>query len=703
MSIDLSPFEPAMPDAVRGILAQARAGEGAATDWMRGRGDAVPLLRGYPAKLPDETVGWLAGIGMFTDDDARMKRVILREHHDAVIPYVVDAFAAGIRGGVPPQKLQWKHVEALCQRLDDVPPSVLSIRGLGATHDQARVRGVALRLAVRLGEPARGVLEQARAAAPSKSHARRLDQAIATLSGEVQAIASPHPHAPEHASLLAQLLEAWRTTHDPALEEELARLGEQLAQARGALVARSKGELEGAWLALAGQGDAADLDRLLDAPWPAAWKSALARVDALARFAPDPRLGRKLARVVLGYTTKGSAPLQYAIASALAASPTPSALPGIGEIEKARGYSTVQIYAAARAAIAAIEPRPADPELLARARGTATRSVDIEALYDEVAKSPGDLGIRAVLADALQAAGDLHGELISLQLAIAAGTAGAQARSRVATLLAAKIDEWTGPLPDLDRASRRFERGFLTAATTTATGAALAASADRREWATVEELTAMDASAEAAPLVRSMPLLRVLVAPDALIDALGAGAPLPSIRVLGVCGRWRALPAFPNLRVLFLHAPPDIAAVQRAAADLGLHAVVYQAGSFPAMEQIARVRRAGPRETRIVAVHSRQGYAPDFVDPEGWRVRLSRDSDHADVSWGGGHAYHLGLLEGVIAALAQAGIDDVSVHVHGVRRAEAEAVAARAVERLGGRVAVRLDGAPIDLAEDGTI
>jgi hypothetical protein len=47
------------------------------------------------------------------------------------------------------------------------------------------------------------------------------------------------------AVLLQELLEEWRRTHDPALDEPIRRLGQAAAQARGPLVAKSKAALEG--------------------------------------------------------------------------------------------------------------------------------------------------------------------------------------------------------------------------------------------------------------------------------------------------------------------------------------------------------------------------------------------------------------------------------------------------------------------------
>jgi uncharacterized protein (TIGR02996 family) len=87
---------------------------------------------------------------------------------------------------------------------------------------------------------------------------------------------------------------------------------------------------------------------------------------------------------------------------------------------------------------------------------------DIAKLWDEVVASPNDDGVRAVLADLLQAAGDPRGELISLQLLSAEDAAAIHRQDRIQQLLRDHAGDWLGPLRDIAQAAR-FDRGFLGA------------------------------------------------------------------------------------------------------------------------------------------------------------------------------------------------------------------------------------------------
>lgn len=87
---------------------------------------------------------------------------------------------------------------------------------------------------------------------------------------------------------------------------------------------------------------------------------------------------------------------------------------------------------------------------------------EIARLWDEIVASPSDDGVRAVLADLLQAAGDPRGELISLQLLSAEDAAATDRQDRIQQLLRDHARDWLGPLHEIAQAAR-FERGFLGA------------------------------------------------------------------------------------------------------------------------------------------------------------------------------------------------------------------------------------------------
>ena len=87
---------------------------------------------------------------------------------------------------------------------------------------------------------------------------------------------------------------------------------------------------------------------------------------------------------------------------------------------------------------------------------------DIARLWDEAVAAPDDDGVRAVLGDLLQAAGDPRGELLSLQLLPAEDAAAIHRQARIQQLLREHAGTWLGPLRDIARAAR-FDRGFLSA------------------------------------------------------------------------------------------------------------------------------------------------------------------------------------------------------------------------------------------------
>ena len=362
-------------------------------------------------------------------------------------------------------------------------------------------------------------------------------------------------------------------------------------------------------------------------------------------------------------------------------------------------YALEQLhYPIVRDAIEQCKPTRADAALLAEAACSET-ALDPAALLDELAKAPGDLGLRTVLADALQQAGDPRGEFITLQLAIAAGTADAKARTRAAQLLKSHGAAWTGPLPGVVASSVRFERGFLVALRTTATPDALAASAKRPEWRTVEELVLSHRPSTPLPVAANMPLLRRLWSQiDTGLTAY-AKTVRPSIDVL-CCGVGHGIPdcawlatkrdAFPSLRVFMRQCPREwrdgalFTTYQRHAIELGLHAVVHLDFPRAHIADAVKLRASGPPETRFTI-----GANADSFDAEGWRVRVFRDSDRAEVAWGGGPSNVIQGIDGVCQQLVDAGITDIAIHIRG----KSAAAVTASVKRAG----VRFDGAPIDL------
>ncbi|MEO8699630.1 MAG: hypothetical protein ABI867_06280 [Kofleriaceae bacterium] len=666
---DAALFEAAMPAGVRAALLEARRGEGELAGWLLGSGDSWGrvgdcLHLANRASVPGDLFGWLAGITMFDDPRQLVASALERpSHRDVALPHLVDAFVAGITAGLVTTGRHWASVERIAARLPVIPASVAGVLAYGLVSKHAVARATALRLAQRIGEPARRAIEAARAT----HDPRILDDALATLSGA----AAAKPTSAVDVELLARLLEGWRATRDRELETPIARLGAELGRARGELAARSKGELEGAWLALAASHDAADVSRLLDIHWPPVWKAAAVRLAALAGFPPDPRISVAVAEAARLYDSRISQAFHVEAAALIARAPTPAVLAQLDAIEAARtDDTTVAIYAGVRRAIAESTPAAADPELLAEAHARIGGAGDLAALYDEIAANPADLEARAVLADALQLSGDPRGELIALQLADPGDPRSAR---RAATLLAAHGDAWTGPLPGIDRGSRRFERGFLVAARSDASTERLARSIDRPEWATVEELITTAEDLDLAPLVRRMPVLRRLGARASSWIRLIEHGPVRGVRVV-ICPTGWMPPegAFPDLAVIaggwFLDdwSADRYRGLERDAAGLGVRAITHTGFPRERLAFAAGEAAAGPPETRFAFDRVAVG-----LDAMGWRIRLHRDRPLVELACTNSAA-HAKLRAELVASLAAAGRTELAVHLPDRLRGEGD-------------------------------
>ena len=638
--VDPAPFEAAMPAGVRDVIAQARCGEGVAAAWLARDesariGECFRLLANRP-NLGAELVGWIAGITMFDDAHQRVAHALnRRSHRDDAIPFAIEAFAAGVGAGVPTIGRHWTGIEMLVGRVDRVPPSLIGVLSIGLCSAHALARGSALRLAHAHG--ARGAIEAARTRA-SVGDAKSLDDAIEALRGSPSNTASP-----DDVALLGRLLDGWRATRDPELEPLLSRIGAEIGRARRPLVAKSKGELETAWLALAAAHDPADVFRLLDGPWPALWKTAVARIDALAEFSPDPRISCGVAEVARKYRSYESDAFHDAAANLLLRAPTRAYAASLNAIDAARAVNaacSLQVsYAMVWRAIENLEPARARPELLAEARARCASANDVSALYAAHAANPSDLAAREVLADALQLSGDPRGEFIALQLAISRGVADGATTRRAARLLAEYGNRWTGPLPGIDPGSVRFERGFLVALCSSAGHGTLSRSLDLLEWATIEDAT-FTVNCDLAPAVRRMPVLRRLGACEGALERLAASGPHRGVRALH-CPRTFIPPAgaFPDLVVLGCGWLQDAGidddwdaerfrSIQRAACQLGVRAIVHL--GFPCARLAFALQQCslGPPETRFALGPT---HNPGFDQP-GWRIRARRGDRMIDVS-----------------------------------------------------------------------
>ena len=610
-----------MPPSVLALIEEARGGRGVALAWFEGKGagwgqvgDSFGFLRGHPVRLSDEQIGWLVGIGTFGDELIVIPDVMERERSSAAVAEIVlVAIAAGLRAGVPTQKRQWKGIERIAALSKTLAP-LREVLPIGLLSEQALHRGVALGLAQKLGASARPAIEAARATADKKG-IKRLDEALAALGGGNEKSAD---------DLLVRLLAEYAKTFDPALVPLIAEIGAAESLRRPALSAKSKGELEAAWLALANKRDPGDVDRLLGTPWPGAWKLALARVNALRSLLPDPRIPGALEKIETQYDSYGSHPLHGAVGSIV------------------RAQTRTKLADAAG-------------PLVLEARGRSRRSVDIEAVWRAFAEDPSDEQ-RMVLADALQTNGDPRGEYIALSMAIADGNRDPAIKQRAARLLEANIDAWTGPLPGAKRSSRHFDRGFLTCVRLETKGPKLLQSIAAREWCTVEELHLAPADilqrhGEALEeLFSRAPMLRAFIAHSYGSEEVFSSftGPHPRIRAIGAPDLMPEAPiaALPNLALVGTRASsfgPELAFPMADRAGLEVVLLFGVTDFALALERFATAKLP---EARLTAI-------PDFASRhEGWCVRVRRGSDRVDLVWGGGR-YGDGSLTPMLKLLAE--------------------------------------------------
>ncbi len=142
---------------------------------------------------------------------------------------------------------------------------------------------------------------------------------------------------------------------------------------------------------------------------------------------------------------------------------------------------------------------------------SASSSAAIDDLLREVYAHPQDDGVRAVLADALLAAGDPRGELIALQLDLAIpGHTSDQKLDRVEELLRTHGAEWLGELARV-QSSARFTRGFVSELTLgRAPWTAIQRRAHDRELGTIESLAASWGFETAYAQFVTSPMMRAL-------------------------------------------------------------------------------------------------------------------------------------------------------------------------------------------------
>ncbi|MCX5748324.1 MAG: hypothetical protein NT062_38215, partial [Proteobacteria bacterium] len=146
-----------------------------------------------------------------------------------------------------------------------------------------------------------------------------------------------------------------------------------------------------AWFELVQSAGPADVDRLLDAPWPTSIDDATVRVHALADLPADPRIARAVVAAAARFRLPRARAFHDAVATLLARYPRATALAAIEAIE--RGDPERGEYGRARFELERHPPRSgmAAPTLVEAARTRTSDAVDVAALWAAHAASPGDL------------------------------------------------------------------------------------------------------------------------------------------------------------------------------------------------------------------------------------------------------------------------------------------------------------------------
>lgn len=647
--------------------------------------------------------GWFLGMTSFVDSQLAIQHWVRMVGDPEHAPAFLAAFVAGIRGGVAVQERQWRTVEHMALLCDPLPPEFVDVLVLALAADSALVRGAAQRVVV--ARPA--VRQQVEAAARSssgKGARKRYSEAIRLLCGGEDpqdsgdplaegegagAAGDPTSGGPEDRApggdepgLLPALLAAWATTRDPALIEVIARVGSAEASGRPLLKAPSKGELETLWAAVAKAADPLDVPRLLAAPWPKTWTAGVLRMEALARFPPDPRIARALFVPALAWMKGDSYQVHSMIAEQLLQHGDVGLGVQVTALGAQRGKIKGKVYRDVAKGLAARVSGKAPVALL----GGAIQG-DLPALWSAVFDDPGDMDMRRVLADALVASGDPRGQFIALQLAAGTpgggGPTGSSGREANA-LLRAHIDAWTPTIPGLERGARVFEGGFLVGLTAKIKDVLKVA--DLRDWRMVESLT-LETPGGVGPLLDKMPRLRRLALrgqgphPGALRS--GREEPVghwPSVEVLGLSlSNWgrsevgvarATLDCFPNLATFVGSLAAwdwegRVSEVYRSVAhirNVGISVLVSSfAGGALRVDQVLALLlplvRSRPLAGDLrLAVGDAQG-----LDASGWILAVSPRSSAVRVSWAGGSAQERERLPVLLGAVRDLGFTSVAL------------------------------------------
>jgi uncharacterized protein (TIGR02996 family) len=341
------------------------------------------------------------------------------------------------------------------------------------------------------------------------------------------------------ADALDALLDAWRETPEVELAELIDRLSAEIDRALPPVAAKTQKALHEAWIDVEAGGRAVDFPRLAAAIERGNGPMIRERFDRLFQRPRDPRMSALALRLCAscvatrsvafpmwtqifkvltdGRDVRARAGLEGAARARRVGSPTFMEMFHRREKEVAQAMAAwpeVTLDAATLEGVAELGARidalalgpAADPaELLAPRAPAEVKTADahdLVALFAMVYESPDDDARRAVLADALEEAGDPRGELIHLQLR---GPLPPKLVRQVNKLVREHGKAWLGPLePYVEARGRVFGRGFLEECTLRIrTKQARARAESLPDWATVRKVRGVtDASILHAPSFR---------------------------------------------------------------------------------------------------------------------------------------------------------------------------------------------------------
>lgn len=279
---------------------------------------------------------------------------------------------------------------------------------------------------------------------------------------------------------LEHVLDAWRSSRDPAVADLVDTLGEIAGRNLPAITSTSTKHWNEAWLDVAIAGRASDIERLIAGWRPPTLVRVREGVDRFGQRPDDPRIALGLARFMCKFPSTYSAAnaawqalvklvirlRDVRCVSVLDAGRSPQELLN-ADFTRVRATLAEAEWDAAdphrvsrvRAALADL---PAPPEAAVLATGEKAPERNEAELLKLICQSPADEGARLIYGDFLTERGDPRGEFIALQCKKSPSAAELK---RLRALQREHGRVWLGAIePAVERARRVFSRGFLSEA-----------------------------------------------------------------------------------------------------------------------------------------------------------------------------------------------------------------------------------------------